>query len=106
MKNATGERVQDSFYKKEEAGCWVEEEEAGCWVEEEDDCWMKEEDGCMEMENIPETKRKICMIGIVVGSNNCSPFKLSNFFRLRYIGTDINQEESGSTEESSCCVKK
>ena len=91
MKNATGERVQDSFYKKEEAGCWVEEE---------DDCWMKEEDGCMEMENIPETKRKICMIGIVVGSNNCSPFKLSNFFRLRYIGTDINQEES------PCCVKK
>ena len=45
-------------------------------MKEEDDCCWVEEDGCMEMENIPETKRKICMIGIVVGSNNCSPFKL------------------------------
>ena len=60
---------------------------------------MKEEDGCMEMENIPETKRNICMIGIVVGSNNCSPFKLSNFFRLCYIGTDINEEESPYCEK-------
>ena len=55
-----------------DAGCWVEED--GCWVKEEDDCCWVEEDGCME--NIPETKRKMCMIGIIVGSNNCSPFKL------------------------------